>query len=258
MFPLRSPGLDPSARPPSSRSPAGAPRAGSRLALPSLCAVCHQWGRERVCAACIARFARRLPRCARCAIEVPDGVSVCGACIANPPAFDHALAAVDYAFPWDGLIARFKFHDAIDLAAAFARRIVEAQRASGLPAPSLIVPVPLSGARLRERGFNQAWELARRAAGELRCAADATLLLRVKDTPHQLALPLERRAGNVRGAFAVEPLRRRELHERCVAVVDDVVTTGATGAEIARVLRDSGAAQVQIWAFARTPRPADS
>jgi len=79
----------------------------------------------------------------------------------------------------------------------------------------------------------------------------------VKDTPHQLALPVTRRDANVRGAFAVEPRRRAELHGRVVTVVDDVVTTGATLSEIARVLLHAGAAQVHVWMLARTPRPAD-
>jgi len=119
------------------------------------------------------------------------------------------------------------------------------------------VPVPLADPRLRERGFNQAWELARRVASRLGGRADAGLLVRVRDTPHQLALPPDERAGNVRGAFAVEPRRRGEIRGRTVAVVDDVMTTGSTAAEIARVLRHAGAARIEIWVVARTPRPAD-
>jgi ComF family protein len=116
-----------------------------------------------------------------------------------------------------------------------------------------VLPVPLSAERLRERGYNQAWELARRVARSLACEADATLLLRVRDTPHQLALPRERRAANVRGAFLVEPRRVRDLRGCDVAVVDDVMTTGATGAEIARTLKQAGAHSVRLWVVARTP-----
>jgi len=229
------------------------------LRVPGLCAVCHQWGRERVCGACLERFAAPVPRCRRCALEVPPGVALCGACLTEPPPFERALAAVDYAFPWDDLITRFKFHDGLDLADAFARRIVEAHAADphAMPPPALLLPVPLSAERARERGYNQSWELARRIARQLRCPADAQLLLRVKDTPHQLALPVTRREANVRGAFTVEPRRRAELRGRVVTVVDDVVTTGATLSEIARVLLHAGSAQVQVWMLARTPRPAD-
>ena len=233
-----------------------------RWRLPSQCAVCQQWGAERVCADCLARFALPVPRCARCALDVPSGIPVCGTCLADPPPFEHSLAALDYSFPWDGLIARFKFHDGLDLTPVFVQRMLAAHAADrtahpASPQPTWLVPVPLSAERARERGYNQAWELARRLGRALRCETDARLLLRVKDTQHQLALPVERRAANVHGAFAVEPRRRSELHGRVVAVVDDVVTSGATVAEISRVLLRAGAAQVHVWMLARTPRPQD-
>jgi len=167
------------------------------------------------------------------------------------------LAATDYAHPWDHLIGRFKFNAALDLADMWARCIEDAWRPSGLPRPDLLVPVPLSTERLRERGYNQSWEIARRLSRRIDCAADAHVLLRIRDTPHQLAFPIEQRAANVRGAFAVEPGRLKDLRGSRVAVVDDVLTTGATTAEIARVLRHAGAAAVQVWVIARTPRPAE-
>ena len=120
------------------------------------------------------------------------------------------------------------------------------------------MPVPLAPARLRARGYNQAWELARRVASALGIAADPSLLLRLRETVHQLALPPLARAGNVAGAFAVEPRRRGELAGRHVAIVDDVMTTGSTAAEIARVLRQAGASTIEIWVLARTPRPEDA
>jgi ComF family protein len=173
----------------------------------------------------------------------------------SPPAFDAALAGVDYAHPWDHLVARFKFHAALDLAAPLAARLVCAWEAAGLPVPEVLVPVPLAGARLRERGYNQAWEIARRLARTLGCPADAHLLLRLRDTPHQLAFPPERRATNVRAAFAVEPTRLAELRGRRITLVDDVMTTGATAAEIARELKQAGATAVDVWVAARTPAP---
>jgi ComF family protein len=226
--------------------------------LPSLCAVCRGWGTQRVCGACVERFAVPHPRCERCALRVPDGVRVCGACLSDPPPYARTLAAVDYDHPWDGLITHFKFHGALDLAPALARRLLTAFAHGDVPAPTLLLPVPLSPERLRERGYNQAWEIARRLGRALHCEADAHLLLRVKDTPHQLALPVDRRAGNVRTAFAVEPRRLAELRGRSVTVVDDVMTTGATVGELARVLRQAGAAEVAVWVVARTPRRDDA
>jgi ComF family protein len=226
--------------------------------LPSLCAVCRGWGTQRVCDACIERFAVRSARCLRCALRAPEGVRLCGACLTDPPPFARTLAAVDYDHPWDGLITQFKFHGALDLAPALMQRLLSAFEQGNMPSPTLLLPVPLSRERLRERGYNQAWELARRLGRALHCEADARLLLRVKDTPHQLALPTDRRAGNVRAAFAVEPLRLAELRGRSVTLVDDVMTTGATVAELARVLLQAGAAEVSVWVVARTPRHDDA
>ncbi len=226
--------------------------------LPSQCAVCRGWGRQRLCNLCIERHAAPRTRCLRCAIGVPSGVAVCGACLRQPPPFDRALAAVDYAHPWDALVQRFKFDAALDLTDVLAQRVLDAVRRSDAEPPDWLLPVPLATARLRERGYNQAWELARRVARELPCAADARLLLRMKDTPHQLSLPPGRRAANVHGVFAVEPRRRHELRGRSVAVLDDVMTTGATVAEIARTLRQAGASAVQVWVLARTPLEQDA
>ncbi len=223
--------------------------------LPSLCALCHGWGEQRVCAACLTRWSGAAQRCGRCALTAPLATSLCGACLLDPPPYAHAIAAFDYAAPWDGLIARFKFNDALDLGAALTQPLLRAIRTSGVALPDLLLPVPLSDTRLRERGYNQAWEVTRRLGKALALRADPQLLLRTKDTPHQLALPPGARAANVRGAFAIEPLRLRELRGKCVAVVDDVLTTGATAAEITRTLLQAGTASVQVWVLARTPRP---
>jgi len=231
---------------------------GAAIALrgPSLCAICRAWGRGRVCAACLERFAPPVARCPRCALPVVRAPALCGDCLT--PLFDAALAAVDYRAPWDGLVTAFKFHDALELAPTFAAAIVGAERRRGATRPSLVLPVPLAAARLLTRGYNQAWEIARRLARMLQLAADPALLLRLGETEHQLALPLRARAGNVAGAFAVEPRRRAELAGRHVAVVDDVMTTGSTAAEVARVLKQAGAATVEVWVLARTPRPDDA
>ncbi len=236
---------------------AGARRA-SALRPPSLCAVCHGWGERRVCEPCLGRFAAAVPRCRRCALRVPDDTRVCGGCLVDPPPFDRTWAAVDYDHPWDALISAFKFHDALDLAPLLAGLMLTARERADdpEPLPTLVLPVPLSAGRLRERGYNQAWELARRVARSLRARADPGLLLRVRDTAHQLTFPPAERAGNVRHAFAVEPRRLGEVRGARVALVDDVMTSGATAAELARVLRQAGAATVGVWVVARTPAPA--
>ncbi|MBX3619429.1 MAG: ComF family protein [Rhizobacter sp.] len=222
--------------------------------LPSQCAVCRGWGLQAVCESCHLRYAAPAVRCERCALRVPAGVSTCGACHLDPPSFDAALAGVDYAHPWSTLIAQFKFRGALELAHTLVVPLLSAQQRSGRPAPDVLLPVPLSTQRLRQRGYNQAWEATRRLARALDLRSDAHLLLRLKDSPHQLSLPPEGRAANVRGVFAVEPARSGELQGCRVAIIDDVMTTGATFAEIAGVLKQAGAACVEVWALARTPR----
>lgn len=181
----------------------------------------------------------------------------CGACLAAPPAFDAAVAAVDYAWPWDGLVGHFKFHAALDLTPALTERIAAAWHARPLDTPHWLLPVPLASERLRERGYNQAWEIARRLASRIGGTADARLLVRLRDTAHQLALPPDRRAANVRGAFAVAPEGLARLRDARVVLVDDVMTTGATAAEIAAVLKQAGVREVTVAVLARTPRPGD-
>jgi ComF family protein len=227
----------------------------ARFRLPTRCAVCRGWGSGRICELCQARFAPSQARCLRCAIELRDGSGgpSCVACLIDPPPYQRSWCAVRYAFPWDGLIARFKFDAALDLAPALVELMQRVLRAGSAPGGTLLVPVPLSAERLRERGFNQAWELARRLARATGSQADARLLLRIRDSPHQVALPRAERIANVRAAFAVEPTRRRDLAGRDVTLVDDVMTTGATAAEATRELLRAGARTVSVAVFARTP-----
>jgi ComF family protein len=225
------------------------------LALPTQCAVCRGWSAQRLCGACRARHAAPVPRCLGCAIRVPVGVGRCGACLVSALPFATAVAAVDYRFPWSHLVTALKFHAALDLAAPMAALLTEAVRARDQALPERLLPVPLGRSRLAERGHNQAWELARRVAKELGCQAEAHALLRRVDTPHLADLPRESRTQAIRGAFALAPGAATALRGRTLALVDDVMTTGATAAEAARTLLAAGAASVQLWVFARTPAP---
>ena len=177
----------------------------------------------------------------------------CGACITAPLPFAHAVAAVDYAFPWSGLVTALKFHAALDLSDGLAQLLADAVRNSAAALPPLVLPVPLGASRQAERGMNQAWELARRVAARLQLRSHAGLLARRVETPHLADLPRDERARAIRGAFSVTPGATTTLRGQHVALVDDVMTTGATAAEAARALLGGGAASVQLWVFARTP-----
>ena len=174
----------------------------------------------------------------------------CEASLPHPrPAADGVVAAFAYRFPIDRLVQRFKagrdFATGRWLAGRLAERVALEDR------PDLVVAPPTSRARLAERGLNPALHLARHVARELRLPCGADIVERIRDTPPQRALHRRERRANLRGAFAC----RVPLAGRHVALVDDVVTTGATAGEIARVLRQAGAARVSVWAVARTPPP---
>ncbi|SDI21927.1 ComF family protein [Variovorax sp. OV700] len=221
--------------------------------LPSQCEVCRAWPSRRVCDACVARFAPPAARCGSCALPVPEGVARCGECVGDPPPLDACLAACSYAWPWPDCIAQFKFRGE----AGWAGPLATLMRSVPWVEPALeqcdtVLPMPLAPARLRERGFNQAAELARRLAP---AKTDATLLLRTRDTPAQIGLARAERLRNLQGAFAVEPLRASQLQGRRVVLVDDVMTTGASLFSAAAALRLAGAAHVTAVVFARTDPP---
>jgi ComF family protein len=224
-------------------------------ALPGWCAICRDWCRQGLCEPCLQRFAPLRPRCARCARVLPAALPRCGECMRTASAFDACVTGADYAEPWDQLIAGFKFHHKTELAAALCTLLLRAVRAAGDGArqPTLLLPVPLSQQRLRERGYNQAWELARRLARRLALPARADVLQRSRDTPHQIGMTRAEREHNLRDAFWIEPRSRHLLQGAVVALVDDVLTTGATAHAAALALTRAGAARVDVWVVARTP-----
>ena len=222
--------------------------------LPTQCAVCRGWSAARLCTDCRARHAAPCHRCIGCAMPLPEGVERCGACITAPALpFDACIAAVDYTFPWSGLVAALKFHAALDMADAMAALLADAVLRRATTLPSVVSAIPLGAERLRERGMNQAGELARRVARQLHLPSEPRLLRRNVETPHLADLPRDERARAIRGAFVLAPGASAQVQGRRVALVDDVMTTGATAAEAARSLRAAGATSVQLWVFARTP-----
>jgi ComF family protein len=166
-----------------------------------------------------------------------------------PAPEDSAVAAFSYAFPLDRLVQRFKFGG--DLAVGRWLGLRLAQRARHEPRPDLLLAPPLSAPRLRERGFNQALELAKIVGSELGVAVEYQGITRERETAPQAGLSRPARQDNLRDAFRC----RRDLAGRSVAVVDDVLTTGATVDAFAEVLRAAGASRVAAWVVARTPAP---
>lgn len=227
----------------------------SRWPWPAPCGVCGNWSRAGgLCADCLQRFAAPAPRCARCALHVPEGVALCGACIQSPPLFQRVITAFDYAFPWDGAIAAFKFRGELQWTSPLARAL-SATLLEQHETADLVTAVPLSDSRLRERGYNQAWEIAKRVARDLALPARHDLLHRLRQTPQQSQLNRRERDANLRGAFMPSgALARSAAKGRSVALVDDVMTTGTTANEATRALLEAGARSVHVWVLARTGR----
>jgi ComF family protein len=178
-----------------------------------------------------------------CALPGPPETP-CGACRRQPQAYDRTVAPFQYSYPVDRLIQALKYRGRLALAPFFAAAIGRGIAAAGV---DLVLPVPLAPGRLRERGFNQALEIARVIARQRSLRLDRRLLTRGRETDAQAALSIDERRENIRGAFQAAA----DLRGLRVAVVDDVMTTGATLAEVARVLKESGAARVENWVVAR-------
>jgi len=220
------------------------------------CGVCRGWCEGGLCRHCAARFAVERPRCDGCALpllaELPAAEARCLRCRLAPPPWSRVVTGVDYGYPWDRQLADLKFHQRLEPLAALLGPLLAALadvRATGLR----VVAVPLARERLRERGYNQSWELARRLARGLALEACAQALFRVRDTGHQLGLHRDARGANLQGAFVVTPRHAAWVRGARIALVDDVLTTGATAREAVRTLRAAGARDVQVWVAARTP-----
>lgn len=213
------------------------------------CYLCRGGSAGALCAPCSADLPYLTrPRCPRCGLP-GTAEAVCGRCLAERPAFDATTAVFAYAFPADVLVQGLKFRSELTLARLLADELCAELRAAPAGDVDLIVPVPLHDLRLRERGYNQSMEIARSLASSLGVALAADACVRVRNTAAQLDLPLQARRENVRGAFSC----RQSLDGKTVAMVDDVMTSGATLGEVALTLKKFGAARVVNWVVARTP-----
>ncbi len=203
-----------------------------------------------LCQACRADLPWLENCCWRCARPLPidSDPRLCGACLKRSPAFDAATALLHYRAPADYLIQRLKFSGELAVAPLLADMLAEKIAARTTPLPDLLIPVPLHRARLQERGFNQATELARRLGRRLAVPVEHRLCHRNRHTRPQSLTPPDLRRRNLRGAFSMSG----ELPAVHVAIIDDVLTSGHTADELARVLRRAGAESVEVWIVARS------
>ena len=225
--------------------------------FPPSCYLCLDPGQPpafELCRGCEGDLPANGPACPGCAAPVAETGARCAACLARPRAFDAAFVPYRYEFPIAELIHRFKYRGQISLSRILGTLLGRRLAGRGRPPVDAILPVPLHPAREARRGYNQAREIAVFAAELLGLPVHAGLARRVRATEEQAALPAIARAANVSGAFEVAtrvpPLR--------VAIVDDVLTTGATAESLARALHNAGCRHVEVWAVARAAGIADA
>lgn len=220
--------------------------------FPACCVLCGValHGALDLCRDCIDELPAHANACPRCAMPLPGASAVaCGHCQRRAPAFSACIAALRYEYPVRELIARFKFN--ADLAAGRALSLLLAQRiairGSEHYANTVLVPVPLHRSRLAERGFNQSERIARVLSRRLGLRLQPGLCARVQRTQDQKSLDANARRRNLATAFQASGL----CTGLRVAVIDDVITTGATADALATTLLAAGAAQVEAWCLAR-------
>lgn len=213
----------------------------------ALCGAAVGAGRQ-LCSPCEAALPRLGSACQKCAAHLTDAgaAAICGVCQQQPPAYDAVCAAFAYGPPLDRLIQGLKYRRQLHLARALARYLAEAVGAT--TTVDVMVPVPLHRSRLRERGYNQSLELARTMARTLQLPVVYRGIARTRRTPPQTGLARADRRKNVRGAFHIG---RDDLRGKRVAIVDDVMTSGATLDALATALRVAGVAHIQGWVVAR-------
>ncbi len=222
-----------------------------QLALPQSCALCAApCGKMLLCEQCRETLPRTTTACPLCGLPSMMA-AICGLCLARAPPFAATIAAWTYAFPVDQLLQAFKYGGALALAEPLADELTRAVLRRADSQPDAIVALPLSPARQRQRGFNQAHEIARRVAVQLGLPM-LRGLARIRDSPPQATLAWKARADNVRHAFEADA----SLRDRRIAIVDDVMTTGATLAAATAAARLAGAVAVEAWVVARTLPPA--
>lgn len=229
---------------------------------PATCQVCGRWPSAPVCAACAARFAPPWPRCARCGARHgapnPSSDSPCG-CAKTLGALEHCVVAVDYAYPWDRLIARFKFQAEVGWARVFADLMAQAPGAATLLRQAdLITPIPLTAQRIAQRGHHPPWALVKALPHSRALPTHPSLLMRTRDVADQHSLPRARRWRNLQGVMSVPIAHHATLQGKHIVLVDDVTTTGATLHWAAQALRAAGAARVDAMVFAHTPAVRDA
>jgi len=217
--------------------------------LPASCFLCEDTipAGEILCRPCRVDLPALGPACPACGVP-QTSATPCPTCTRTPPPVDRTVAVYRYAYPVPDLVRQMKYQRQLDVAREAGNRLADQVLAGGIPLPERLIPVPLHPLRRIRRGYNQSLEIARVIARRLGLPLETGLIRRSRHTRPQFDLPPRERARNLRGAFRLtgQPMFSS------AAIVDDVLTTGITVWELARLLRRSGVGEIQVWAYART------
>ncbi|WP_426766675.1 DNA utilization protein GntX [Erwinia aphidicola] len=225
------------------------------LPMPAVCWLCQMplaVAAHGICSICLRGLPLRRHCCPRCGLGHHGGLRECGRCLRRPPPWGTLLAVTPWQPPLSQLVNRLKFYHGTAQAVMLARLILLSwlmrRRDQGLMRPSLLLSVPLHHHRAWRRGYNQLEDIARALARWTPCQYLPHALTRVRAGKVQHRLGALARRKNLRGAFRLET----QVRGHHIALLDDVVTTGSTVAEISRILLAQGAASIQIWCLCRT------
>lgn len=218
------------------------------LIFKTSCILCtsQDAGAHGLCQPCLDELPwHDAPQCPQCG-TLSNGLT-CGNCLHNQPDFDATHALFSYDYPLDRLLQHYKYRESLHLANAFAQLWFD-KKTHDYAHIDLIIPMPMHSIRLKQRGFNQALEIAKIISKNANIKLDYTACQRIKFTPPQATLPHKERIKNMRGVFECT----KNLSGLNIAVIDDVMTTGASLNELAKTLKQAGAAHVECWVIART------
>lgn len=222
---------------------------------PNICLICGAKGEQglNLCLGCYSDLPWNTICCHQCALPLTSTnkqLFQCGECLQQPPPFDRSLSPLIYNKAISRLISEFKFSGKLYNGELLSHLLATHIEQKGQQLPSLIIPVPLHRTRLQKRGYNQALELARPLSRRFGIPIAQDIVMRSRATLPQSSLEKKARYQNIRGSFEV----RKQLAFAHVVIVDDVITTGATVAELALTLKRAGVERVDAWSVARTLR----
>ena len=212
--------------------------------------VCGGSSQSLICEPCLSDLPVITTPCSVCSVTLSakDSAGMCGSCLQTKPFYQKSVIPLEYTFPITELIKQLKYNDKLLFSEILSQSVLDKIRQESRPLPEVIIPVPLHPFRLMKRGFNQSALIAKNISTELNIPIDLKSCRRIRNTLQQTGFNKSKRKKNIRNAFSVSS----KFSAKHVAILDDVVTTGSTVNELARVLQQAGAETIEVWACART------